>query len=136
MVRVPKLPLSMVAVVSNTPSSISAADMTSVRPLWLFKCFAGPCAPRTNSAPQEPPESNQRAKSEYGYGHRSKLPTCPRSGEPGSHYRRPPDTDWAAPCDTHGDSLERHAGICATAPLCLGRTGPERPHSTRVNSQY
>ncbi|COV78563.1 Uncharacterised protein [Mycobacterium tuberculosis] len=29
----------MVAVVSNTPSSISAADMTSVRPLWIIELF-------------------------------------------------------------------------------------------------
>jgi hypothetical protein len=37
---VPKLPLSMVAVVSNTPCSISATDITlSVQPLWVIQLF-------------------------------------------------------------------------------------------------
>jgi hypothetical protein len=40
MVRVPKPPLSIMAVDSNTPSSISATDITSVRPLWVFSFFA------------------------------------------------------------------------------------------------
>jgi hypothetical protein len=43
MVRVPKLPLSMMAVASNTPSSISATDIgVRMASLDLFSFFAWP----------------------------------------------------------------------------------------------
>jgi hypothetical protein len=83
-VRVPKLPLSMVAVDSNTPSSISATDIVVSGVSLVIQLVS-----RVSSQPGE-------RESEYGYGRRSKRPTCPRSGEPGRHYRRPPDADWAA----------------------------------------
>src|ERR1700757_4267560 len=71
---------------------------------------------------------------ECGYGHRSKRPTCPRSGEPGSHYRRPPDADWAAPVVTRWNGTR---GSARTAPFARaepaqnaltlhGRTWPVR----------
>ncbi|VAZ93005.1 hypothetical protein LAUMK35_02145 [Mycobacterium pseudokansasii] len=45
----------------------------------------------------------------------------PRSGEPGSHYRRPPDTGRAAPSDIHSDSLERYTRIYVDRTMCSGR---------------
>src|ERR1700693_1995207 len=102
MVRVPRLPLSMVAVASNTPSSISATDIgVRTASLELFSFFAPSRATRRVSGQLTGPDGHrepawklpEERKSEYAYGHRSKRPTCPRSGEPGSHYRRPPDTD-------------------------------------------
>src|SRR4051812_830056 len=68
MVRVPRLPLSMTAVDSNMPSSISTADMTCVRPLW-FSCSVFYAITRQN--PGNPD------------GHRSKRPDQPiRAGCP------------------------------------------------------
>src|SRR5215212_4499098 len=102
MVRVPKLPLSITAVDSYTPSSISTTDM-DVRMASLgslFSCFAS--SQRLNHRPR------------CGYGHRSKL-----SGiEPGNHYRRP--RDQAGPDMTRGNGAR---GTARTAPLCSHPNG-------------
>src|ERR1700729_2243319 len=88
MVRVPKLPLSMVAVVSNTPSSISATDMcVRAASLDLFSYFAQ--ARATRRVPGQPDGCRvwMRRRSSI------ERPDLPKSGAPASHYRRPRDKD-------------------------------------------
>src|SRR5215212_9942039 len=95
MVRVPKLPLSIAAVDSYTPSSISTTDM-GVRMASLVLCSA---VSRRHSVMNHRPGC--------GYGHRSKLSASApqKEREPGSHYRRP--------CDQAGPDMT-HAGTAFT----------------------
>src|SRR5579875_386616 len=134
MVRVPKLPLSMTAVVSNTPCSISATDMTSVRPLWFIQLF---CV--DTHSPQNLAWMRLR-------------PSIEAAGEsPGRHYRRPPDTDlpflFGSRRDTRWDgargSHEPHlfGPIRSRTPLLYTPTwrfmpGPRRRPRTAARSTH
>src|SRR3984957_9543175 len=91
MVRVPKLPLSIVAVDSNTPSSISATDMcVRAASLDLFSYFAQ--ARATRRVPGQPDGCRVWMRRRPSI----EAADLPQSGELGSHYRRPRDTDLSS----------------------------------------
>src|ERR1700733_1313569 len=114
MVRVPKLPLSMVAVASNTPSSISDTDIgVRTASLELFSVFARQRATqRPYSCRSTEEKSLNTATAIDGSGR------APRdAGKRGSHYRRPPDTDRARLVVTRWNGTR---GSAWTAPFCSG----------------
>src|SRR5215218_8261838 len=79
MVRVPKLPLSMTAVDSYTPSSSSTTDMVVRMPLWItvftvqLFCNVTVCEPPASIWPRPSIEA-------VGYQTRQPLPRTARSG--------------------------------------------------------
>src|ERR1700729_903146 len=89
--RGPQVPVSMVAGVPNTPSSISPTDMCVRAPsLDLFSYFAQ--ARATRRVPGQPDGCRVWMRRRPSI----EAADLPQSGELGSHYRRPRDTDLSS----------------------------------------
>src|SRR6478609_8863675 len=110
MVRVPKLPLSMVAVDSNTPSSISATDICIRWASLVIQLF--------RIVPRPGPQMAATAVDRSG------------RAEPGSHYRRP-TTHVTGPVVTRWNGAR---GDARTAPHVHRAASVTKP--TRTASLY
>src|ERR1700730_16798990 len=120
MVRVPKRPLSMAAVVSKPPSSISSTNMC-VRAASLDLCSYFAQARATRRVPGQPDGCRVWIRRRPSI----EAADLPQSGELGSHYRRPRDTDLSS-----FDVLLCLAGTVRAVRArrtLLGPMGPERP---------